>query len=50
MSGVVTAVNVEGGTLAHLDMSSARVGVNVSERAVAQLPLNGRQVSQLYLL
>src|SRR4029078_9260697 len=32
------------------DTSSARIGVNVSEREVAQLPLNGRQVSQLYLL
>ena len=37
-------------TLAHVDTSSARVGVNVSEREVAQLPLNGRQVSQLYLM
>lgn len=50
VSGVATAVNVEGGALAHLDTSSARVGVNVSEREVAQLPLNGRQVSQLYLM
>src|SRR5207302_5141913 len=32
------------------DTSSARVGVNVSEREVAQLPLNGRQISQLYLM
>ena len=33
-----------------VDTSSARVGVNISEREVAQLPLNGRQISQLYLL
>lgn len=33
-----------------LDTSSARIGANVNEREVANLPLNGRQVSQLYLL
>ena len=32
-----------------LDLSSARVGVNVSEREVASLPVNGRQMSQLML-
>jgi hypothetical protein len=50
VAGVATAVTVEGGTLAHVDTSSARVGVNISEREVAELPLNGRQVSQLYLM
>jgi hypothetical protein len=50
VAGVTTTVVVEGGALAHVDTSSARVGVNVSEREVAQLPLNGRQVSQLYLM
>ena len=30
-----------------LDLSSARVGVNVSQRDVDQLPVNGRQMSQL---
>lgn len=44
-----TVVNVEG-AIAALDQSDAKIGVNVSEREVAQLPLNGRQVSQLYLL
>ncbi len=43
-------VAVFGGGLAAIDTSSARVGVNVSEREVAHLPLNGRQISQLYLL
>lgn len=43
-------VNVSGGELAVIDVSSARMGVNVSEREVNQLPLNGRQISQLYLL
>src|SRR6185503_2345763 len=32
-----------------LDTSSARMGANVNEREVLQLPLNGRQLSQLYL-
>jgi hypothetical protein len=46
---LTTSVSVNE-TLAHVDTSSARIGVNVSEREVAQLPLNGRQISQLYLL
>jgi hypothetical protein len=32
-----------------LDLSSARIGVNVSEREVGMLPVNGRQMSQLLL-
>jgi len=32
-----------------VDTSSARIGANVNEREVAGLPLNGRQLSQLYL-
>jgi hypothetical protein len=32
-----------------LDMTSARIGVNVSEREVNNLPVNGRQMSQLML-
>src|SRR2546425_12388722 len=43
-------INVSGGELPVIDTSSARIGANVNEREVAQLPLNGRQVSQLYLL
>ena len=50
VGAVTSAVTVEGGSLAHIDTSSARIGVNVSEREVAELPLNGRQVSQLYLM
>jgi hypothetical protein len=49
-SSVVTEVNVSGGELAAVDVSSARLGVNVSSREVGDLPLNGRQISQLYLL
>ncbi len=44
------SVTVSGGELAVVDTSSARVGANVNEREVSSLPLNGRQVSQLYLL
>ena len=32
-----------------MDTTSARIGVNVTEREVSQLPINGRQLSQLYL-
>ena len=49
-SSVTTEVNVSGGELVPVDVSSARIGANVSTREVAELPLNGRQVSQLYLL
>jgi hypothetical protein len=43
-------VTVEGGAISAVDQSDAKLGVNVSEREVSNLPLNGRQVSQLYLL
>ncbi len=33
-----------------METTSATLGTNVSEREVAQLPINGRQVSQLYLM
>ncbi len=32
-----------------MDLSSARIGVNVTEREVLNLPVNGRQMSQLML-
>jgi hypothetical protein len=43
-------IDVTSGELAAIDTSSAKLGTNVSEREVASMPLNGRQVSQLYLL
>ncbi|HVX66544.1 MAG TPA: carboxypeptidase-like regulatory domain-containing protein, partial [Bryobacteraceae bacterium] len=43
-------VTVSAGELVTVDTSSARMGNNVNEREVATLPLNGRQLSQLYLL
>jgi hypothetical protein len=49
-ASVATEINVSGGELVTVDTSSASLGVNVGERDVANLPLNGRQLSQLYLL
>ncbi len=47
-AGVTEDVTVVGSSPV-LDLSSARVGVNVSEREVNNLPVNGRQMSQLML-
>ncbi|MBI5084108.1 MAG: TonB-dependent receptor [Acidobacteria bacterium] len=44
------SVTVASGELVVIDTSSARIGANVNEREVANMPLNGRQLSQLYLL
>jgi len=49
-AAVATEVNVSGGDLAVVDTSSAAIGGNVSAREVAELPINGRQISQLYLM
>ena len=47
-AGVSETVTVEGHA-ATIDLSSARIGANVSEREVQELPVNGRQMSQLLL-
>jgi hypothetical protein len=47
---VSTEVNVVSNELVVIDTSSARIGANIGEREVAEMPLNGRQLSQLYLL
>jgi len=47
-AGVQEAVTVVG-TAPVLDLSSAHIGVNVGERDVNNLPVNGRQMSQLML-
>ena len=47
-AGVSETVTVTAGPRT-VDTSSARIGVNVSEREVAELPVNGRQMSQLLL-
>ena len=46
--GVTQAVTVVGSAPV-LDISSAKMGANVSEREVQGLPVNGRQMSQLML-
>ncbi len=43
------SVNIVGGDQAAIDTASATMGANVNPREVQSLPLNGRQVSQLYL-
>jgi hypothetical protein len=49
-AGVTEDVTVlSGATEAAIDTSSARMGATVNEREVEGLPLNGRQLSQLYL-
>ncbi|MEZ5287961.1 MAG: carboxypeptidase-like regulatory domain-containing protein [Vicinamibacterales bacterium] len=45
----VTETVVVTGAAPSLDLSSARMGVNVNAREVQDLPINGRQMSQLYL-
>ncbi|HEV7395975.1 MAG TPA: TonB-dependent receptor [Pyrinomonadaceae bacterium] len=42
-------IDVTAGGEAILDQSSAAIGANVNAREVATLPLNGRQLSQLYM-
>lgn len=49
-ASVATEVKVSAGDLAVIEVSSAAIGANVSAREVAQLPINGRQISQLYLM
>ena len=47
-AGVSETVTVEARANT-IDLSSARIGANVSEREVQELPVNGRQMSQLLL-
>src|SRR5262249_14964704 len=47
-AGVIETVTVHGETPT-IDRGSARLGVNVGERDVQTLPVNGRQMSQLML-
>ena len=48
-AGINESVTVETLAEATVDTSSASVGVNVDLREVGSLPINGRQLSQLYL-
>ncbi len=47
---VATEIKVSGGDLIVIDTSSAAIGANISSREVSELPINGRQISQLYLM
>lgn len=47
--GQSETVTIVGGDDLALDTSSARMGANVNQHEVQGLPLNGRQLSQLYL-
>ncbi len=47
--GATETITIVGGEDASLDTSSARMGANVNQQEVQGLPLNGRQLSQLYL-
>jgi len=47
--GVAVNVDVVGGEDAVVNTTSASMGANVSGREVEALPINGRQLSQLYL-
>ncbi len=49
-AGTVSTVSVDAGSSVALDTSSARIGANVASREIENLPINGRQISQLYLL
>jgi hypothetical protein len=48
-AGATESITIVGGEDAALDTSSARMGANVNQQEVQGLPLNGRQLSQLYL-
>ena len=50
LTGAETSVTVNAGGIVDLDTSSAKIGANVPSREIEQLPINGRQISQLYLL
>src|SRR5260370_4747728 len=49
LASVSTSVEVVANLEAAVDTSSASIGVNVNHREVTNLPLNGPQVSQLFL-
>ena len=47
VASAATSVTVTSGEETPIDTTSARIGVNVNEREVEGLPINGRQLSQL---
>lgn len=49
VQGDQSTVTVDAGSAA-LEVASAKIGANVATREIQELPINGRQISQLYLL
>lgn len=49
-AGAQTEVTVAADTSSVIDTASASIGGNVVSREIQNLPINGRQISQLYLL
>ena len=50
LAGSEAVVTVNASNTVDLDTSSAKIGANIPAREIEQLPINGRQISQLYLL
>jgi hypothetical protein len=50
ISEVAATINVIAAETPAVNTSSAAIGGNVNQREIASLPINGRQISQLYLL
>ncbi|CAN5570583.1 hypothetical protein BH10ACI4_BH10ACI4_13620 [soil metagenome] len=50
VAGSQSSVTVDAGSMVTLDTTSARIGATIPNREIANLPINGRQISQLYLL
>ena len=50
VTGSAQNVTVDAGSAIALDTSSAKIGGTVASREIENLPINGRQISQLYLL
>ena len=50
LAGTEASVTVNASSTVDLDTSSAKIGANIPAREIEELPINGRQVSQLYLL
>lgn len=50
LAGSEAVVTVNASSTVDLDTSSAKIGANIPTREIEELPINGRQISQLYLL
>jgi hypothetical protein len=50
LAGTTSEITVDAGSVVSLDTDSASIGTNIANREIQNLPINGRQISQLYLL